>query len=395
MADFSRQRLSSRNGFGLLFCALALNGGPAPVLAADFRYIFSIPAPVARLDATGMESGRNRRFACGSPVRPMTDMSNLFTFYQPERTQSVIDREAMGLYVKRTWPTTAMTKRLAGLIEAAIENGDARPEISRCIVRQLREWANAEALLGNLDDNDPKGHRQAILIGIWTGVGAANAYAAAAGIDHIPAEDKVAITSWFARLAEEIVAEFTPPPTPRPREFAWLDGNSNHRYWAAAAVGLLAVHLQNRAKLRWAMDVLHSALAEAQEDGALPRELGRGGRALQYQSFALGGLAVLVRLADANKIALSRAEKDKLAAIARFTAEAFANPAVFAERVGHEQEKKPAMAGWVDILLPHFRRTNPKLAARLEEIAAPFRPFRDEMIALPSTALFLERAKNN
>jgi hypothetical protein len=30
---------------------------------------------------------------------------------------------------------------------------------------------------------------------------------------------------------------------------------------------------------------------------------------------------------------------------------------------------------------------NPTLAARLDEIAAPGRPFRNEMVALPSTAI--------
>lgn len=390
----SMQWLSAGQSTFVLLCALALIAVPERGIAADFQYIFSIRESAAPAVSVGADSGRSSRFACRLPVQPMADMSHMFGFYKPDTTRSIIDREAMGRYVKRVWPTKAVAKRFIELIETAVENVGAQPMISRCIVRQLREWANAEALLGNLQNNDPMGHRQAILIALWTSVGLANAYAVATAIEHMLPEDKAAITSWFSRLVNEIVAEFTPPVTPRAREFTWLDGNSNHRYWAAAAVGLLAVHIQDSTKLEWAIDVLHSALAEAEEDGALPRELARGGRALHYQSFALKGLALLVRLADANGVSLTPDEEAKLAAISRFTAEAFVDPTFLAGRAGYEQEKTPEMAGWVDLLLAHFGRSDPELATRLDRIAAPYRPFRDEMLALPSTALFSQEARS-
>ncbi len=37
-------------------------------------------------------------------VGPMLDMSGMFVFYKPDKTQSVIDKEKMQAYVKKTWP---------------------------------------------------------------------------------------------------------------------------------------------------------------------------------------------------------------------------------------------------------------------------------------------------
>jgi hypothetical protein len=367
----------------LLFGALFAGAGAALGSSGKLHYPFSFTM-LTEPDRSEPESDGQKRYACGSPVRPMTDMSRLFGFYRPDSTRSVVDPETMGQYIKRIWPTIAVTRKLTGMIEAMIEDPRRRPEISRCVLRQVRAWADAGALLGKLEDNDPMGHRQAILIAIWTGAGVANGYASASPID---AEDQAAIASWFSRLIDEIIAEFTPPAQSRPKDYAWLDVNGNHRYWAAAAVALLAIHVGDRPRFAWAIDVLRSGLANAGDDGGLPLELARGRRALHYQSFALEALALLVKAADANGIVLDAGEEARLAAIAKFTAEAYADPASLAKRIGTEQEKKPQMAGWIELLLPHFERMNPTLAARLDEIAAPGRPFRNEMVALPSTAI--------
>ena len=197
-----------------------------------------------------------------------------------------------------------------------------------------------------------------------------------------------------SKLSDVIMAEFTPPATPRPKKEQWLDGNSNHRYWAAAAVGVMAVHLDDRKRFDWSMGVLNSALAEANDDGSLTRELQRGGKSLHYQNYAMKPLAILVRLADANGVRLSREEEEKLSAIARFSAQSFEHPEQLETRLGIKQEKKPDMIEWIDALDDHFRRSDPQLASDLERIADPVRASFDKGCTVTCTTM-LESAQTN
>lgn len=371
------------------FAAIMLSQFAAPAALAGARqslhYIFTLPEHTA-----ASTSGNERPyFSCPRPIPPMRDMSKLFTFYKPGKTQSEIDRQAMAAYNKRVWPAEEVKKRLTELANRAIREPRNRAAIGHCIEWQMLSWADAGALLGKLEDNSPAGHRQAILIGIWNGIAFANAYALISQMGPVSEETQTALNHWLGELSDEIIAEFTPRTMPRrPEKDRWLDGNSNHRYWAAASVGLIAAMLQNEKKLSWSINILRSALAEAEDDGRLPRELKRGGRALHYQNFALFPLGILATLADRNKMPLSMAEREKLTAIARFSVEAFADPEKLEKALGRRQEKKPNMLMWADILLPFLRRTDPRLAEKLDAMADPYRPFTSNFIGLPVTALF-------
>lgn len=378
-----------------IICVATILNAQLPGVAAlaapsqPLRYMFTLPEHTA---ASAPESERSH-FTCPRPIRPMTDMSGLFTFYKPGKTQSEIDRQAMADYNRRVWPTEEVKKRLTELANRAIHEPWNRAAIGHCIEWQLLSWADAGALLGSLEDNDAAGHRQAILISMWSGIAFANAYALLSQMGPVSDETKISMNQWLAKLADEIIAEFTPPTLPRrPEQDRWLDGNSNHRYWAGAAVGLIAAMLQDKRKFDWSMDVLRSALAAAENDGRLPRELKRGGRALHYQNFALFPLAILAVLADRNEVQPSKAEREKLAAIARFSAGTFVNPARLEGEVGYAQEKKPDMLMWVDILIPYLRQNDPKLARQLNALAGPFRPFSSSFVGLPVTALFFDEA---
>lgn len=355
----------------------------APATAEQpLRYMFE-RAPAETQEAGSAKGARP--FVCSVPIAPLVDMSELFGFYKPSHTQSEVDPAAMKAYVKRLWPTGAVSKKMLEMMETALDVPGQGKNAANCIIRQMRVWANADALLGNVEDNDPLGHRQAVLVGGWTSISFSNAYAVAEGVASPASAADVPIKAWFAKLSDMIVAEFT--PAPREHKYEWLDGNSNHRYWGAAAVGLMAVHLQDRKRFSWSMDILKSALDEVPEDGGLPRELARGGRALKYQNFAMDAIAILVRLADTNDVALDADQEKKLQSAAGFAATMYLHPDELEARTGYRQEVEPGMIAWIDVLLPHFKHTDPQLAEKLDAIARPLRPMTNTFIALPSTRL--------
>lgn len=312
----------------------------------------------------------DKPFACGKPLAPMVDMSQIQTFYKPTSTQSVIDKDVMAAYVKRNRPLMETASSLRDMTGRAIYVPADRRSIGNCIMRQLVVWAKANALLGKLDDNDPKGRRQAILIGIFETRSFADAYSVALQAGAPTADQRKVVEAWFSRLSDAFVAEFTPPREPRQKQYRWLDNNGNTRYWASVAIGFLAVHTGETEKLAWAMRALHEGLGEVADDGSLPLELSRGRRGLHYQNSAIWALTNLLALAHANAIALKPEDTERLLRAARFTADMFDRPDILARRLGVEQERKPDQVDWAPVLGRLIQQADPVLAQRLLALGA-------------------------
>ncbi|ATN32335.1 hypothetical protein ACO34A_00725 [Rhizobium sp. ACO-34A] len=332
--------------------------------AAGLRYPLVLP------ERSTAAAQYDKPFVCEKPIAPMVDMSNIGTFYKAGATQSVIDKEAMASYVKRNKLVDQTRASLRRMVRRAITSSSDRTRIGPCIMRQLVVWAKADALLGNLDDNDPKGRRQAILITAFDMKSFTDAYSVALQLGAPTEKQRTIVEEWLGKLGDAIIAEFTPPSSPRPKSDRWLDRNANTRYWGASAVGLVAALTQNNRQLDWAMDALHTGLAQSDADGSFPIELSRGGRALHYQSFAMKALALLVVIADENGRTLSREDEQRLATAARFSAEAYEKPESIASRTGEEQLKNPEMAEWMPLLSQHFAKSDPDLVTRLHTVTS-------------------------
>ncbi len=373
-----------RMAAALALCSVATTPSFAAAPAGRLHYLFDRQAALATADGPPA----TRAFRCGSTIPPMTDMSKLFGFYAATSTRSVIDREAMSRYTKRVWPTSAMMKLIGRFRDMYLLNSAPRREVAACIIRNLRAWADAGALLGGLDDNDPMGHRQAALIIAWQTYAMANAYSLVSAEAGLAASDLAAIRAWFSRLADVLVAEFTPPQTPRPPQWRWLDATANHSHWAAVSIGSVGAIVGDPAKLGFAMAELRRALAQVGANGELPYEVKRGARSLQYQNFAMAALAGLVALADANQVPLSAAEEAALQRAARFTLEQSFDPSRIEAMTGQRQDIKPGVLGWSDILQRHLVRTAPQLAAEIETRVRPYRPFVDDFLGGEITRLF-------
>ncbi|HWM46411.1 MAG TPA: alginate lyase family protein [Xanthobacteraceae bacterium] len=371
-----------------LMASLVAGHAFAATRSEKLNYLFDRAAALAASDG----KSATRAFRCGSTIRPMVDMSKLFGFYAATSTRSVIDKKAMARYTKRVWPTNALMKQLGRFRDMYLLNTAPRREVAACTVRNLRAWADAGALLGNLDDNDLMGHRQAALIIAWQTYSMANAYSLVAAEPGLAQDDLAAIRAWFTRLADVLVAEFTPPAAPREPQWRWLDATANHSNWAAVAVGSVGAITGDRGKLDFAMAELRKALAQVEESGAFPYEVRRGARSLQYQNFAMAAVAGLVALADANSVALTPAEEAALLRAARFTFEQSFDPSRLEAMTGQRQDIKPGVLGWTDVLHRHLARTDPQLADQIEARVRPYRPFVDDFLGGEITRLFNPQA---
>ncbi|HUG63146.1 MAG TPA: alginate lyase family protein [Methylomirabilota bacterium] len=155
---------------------------------------------------------------------------------------------------------------------------------ARCVHVHLAEWAAADGLM-NLSTEDAFLTRDVLVVDV------ARAWARVRIAD-VAEVDPAIIETWFGRIARDAIAFYEFSAGPRSRA-------NNHRYWAGAAVGTIGALTQDPQLMRWAADTLRMGLCQVRPDGALPLELERGRRALEYHVYALRALATLdAALAD-------------------------------------------------------------------------------------------------
>ncbi|WP_168990574.1 alginate lyase family protein [Aureimonas flava] len=356
-----------------VLAALAAVLGVAPALSAPC-YPFDLP------QAVGSPSEPQEAVRCGHVVKPTVDMSGLFSFYGPGASQSVVDREKMGAYVRRI---NGM-ERFKGAIFLWLTRYEREPArragAARCLQEMLVAWARAGAMLEGHDRNDANGRRQAALLASWTAIGAVNGFQAA-DRGEWPAGERAQVLAWFGRLSEAIGGGFPELP-PSPRASGWSKPTTNHAHWGATALAMLAIARGDEGGVDLAAFQLGRALGTATAEGAMPQELRRGGKALHYQIFALDAIALLVRVVEANGRELTGAQASQLAAVTRFTLDAWDDPSLLRAYSPKPQEMPKALPSFVELLRDHFRHADPAISHRLECAAAKLGPLSSPFIAM-------------
>lgn len=304
--------------------------------------------------------------ACREAAPPVTDMGGFKSAYDPkDPTQSKVDAARAASEKARNAAFDGFVKGIDKLADRALLSTPANPDIAHCLFSNIATWARSGAMLQNIDANDDMGRHQAIMMQVWYGAGLANAALKSGGLDAARPEDRQAVRDWFAALSNSIIAEF-------PQNSIWLKKHNNHAYWAAYALSVMGVLLQDQAVFEFGRPILSEALLSTDEDGALPSEMWRGERAYMYQQFATLPVVGQVVLYAANGIALTQEEKNALYRILAFNAAAVANPLM----VEKYSKVKPVITtnsydfAWIDMSAAYLLRENPDLAKKLETVAS-------------------------
>jgi len=245
--------------------------------------------------------------ACGQPPAPVDHLSGESVYEKGDPTNSHVNAGAQSTYNKGMAPLWAFVKYVSA--EATSYEQSSDKQAAMCAVGALSGWASAGALQ-HLDSRTARLNFGRNLAGI------ALAYKKVRGT--ATPDQKASIDSWLKGLGQMTTTVFDGDQTKTPM--------GNLRYWnglGAAAVGDV---VDDTKLFDWGMEALRIGLCQADADGALPLEMARGQKALDYQTYATSALVMLAKLSKEHGQAPEQMCGGALGRIVTFTVAASKNP---------------------------------------------------------------------
>jgi poly(beta-D-mannuronate) lyase len=257
-------------------------------------------------------------------------------YVKGDKTQSHIDQLADAAYRKRMAPLWNFVKTVSQQASRYQVSGDRQS--GQCAVSELTSWANGRALTDQ--------RTRSVQLNMGRNLsGLALSYAKVR--DVASEAQRKSIDAWLHGLASRILPLFQAVGNTN-------TAKGNLRYWNGLAAMSVGEIVNDQALIHFGDDSLHIGLCQADNDGALPIEMHRAGRALHYQLYATAPLVVMA--AHAKKRG-EYPEKDCNGALARivaFTVTGAKDPSIVQRKTGSPQDTGPyktfsAPFAWVDV----------------------------------------------
>jgi poly(beta-D-mannuronate) lyase len=202
---------------------------------------------------------------CLTPTPPQRDII-ADSYYDDPPVYSHIDPVKHAAYEAAVKPLETYLRTVAKLASTGQKE---------CTLRWLVAWAEGDAMLGTIEKQQAHYERKWLLSGL------ALSYAKVR--DAASRDQRAAIDTWLQALADGV----------RSHSDAHKGVRNNHYYWEGLAVAATGAVTDNATDIAWGTKVFQNAMADIADDGTLPLELKRGGRALHYHLFSAAPLVML------------------------------------------------------------------------------------------------------
>jgi poly(beta-D-mannuronate) lyase len=313
-----------------------------------------------------VESRQKAPAACPAVPTPYTGKLEFTSKYEgSDSARATLNRKAEQAFRRQTAGITTLEKDFNRLVMHYMRDG--QPQQLDCALQWLSRWAEAGALLSTEYNHTGKSIRK------WTLGSLASAYlrlkfSASRPLAPYPQQTR-SIESWFAKLAEQTVKDWSELP---------LKKINNHSYWAAWSVMAAAVAIDRRDLFDWSLDQFRVAAGQVDEQGFLPNELKRKQRALAYHNYSLPPLAMIAAFAQANAVDLRKDNHGALKRLAERVLDGVDEQDAFAARAGAKQDmgelKKSSKFAWLEPYCTLYA-CSAQLQARKQRMG-PFKTFR-------------------
>lgn len=333
-------------------------------------------APPFDAAAVRLKTGKadNAKFSCGSPPPPMKDL-HMESFYDKEDTSfSIVDPQAYAAYKKASKPASVFEIGLASMANRYVRSSPPRADIAACTLDWLANWAEGDALLGDVNKNGEYTRK-------WLLGSVASVWLQIRDEPSLDSDKRKKAVDWIGRVAGKVREDFS-------RDIDLKSRNNNHLYWAAWGVGAAGIAIDDPFLFDWAVSKAREGVDAVQEDGTLPLEIARGKRAYLYHLFSALPLFMLAHAAEKNGIDLFHQNNNGLQRLGELCLKNLGHPDDFKKMTGKEQDMAhvgtPADLGWVEVYRRHYR--DPLADAAL----ARFRPLKRSRFGGDITLLYSE-----
>ena len=293
--------------------------------------------------AAGLASSAASALQCTSPPPPVRDL-DIPPFYGAA-SNTRLDPGQQAINARAAEPLTgylsAVTASADLSLSAAAEA--ERSQAAGCTLAWLVAWAHGEAWLGRMATDQSEYQRK------WDLAGLSLAYLKVRR-RATPAQ-RATIEPWLGRIATAARAVFDDPRHQR----------NNHWYWLGLGLAGTALAVDDGRLWEEARGIMRDAAREIRGDGALPRELARGPRAVHYHAFSAMPLVILAELGAARGEDWYGLDAGALHRLVAVTVAGLREPAIFERLSGVAQQPSAGSGGtgW----LPLYARRFPERAA--------------------------------
>jgi poly(beta-D-mannuronate) lyase len=246
-------------------------------------------------------------------------------------------------------PFHEVRKTAISIAKSYVVTGNS--EAARCLVDYLSRLA-AEQALTRIDLST----RQSLYTVAWTAADIALTYSIVRGDVSITDNERQPVERWLNTVVRNQIAV---PGRPG----VGGDCCNNMLYWRGLQATATGIVTSDPDLLNWGMATYRRALEDMNDDGSLPGEMGRGVRALHYQSFAIWPLIMIAELAERQGYALYTMDIDgKTVHLAvDFLMRALADPSVLKPYTSEPQNMEFAnFLPWAEIYQRRFPRPDLK-----------------------------------
>lgn len=282
--------------------------------------------------------------ACPSPPPAVRDLAPPRFYSDPDGT--VIDPELLAEHRGQVEPLAAFLRHVTQHADKANRrtSPSAAAEAADCAVRWLESWAAQGAWLGDMGSRQGEYQRKWDLAGVALTYSKVRRFATP--------EARAVIEPWLVRMADAATRFFDDRNRQR----------NNHWYWLGLGLGATALATDSPRHWDMARSIMGDAAADIRADGALPLELARKSRALQYHAFSLMPLVVLAELARSRGEDWYAMAGGALHRLADLTMRSLADPRVMDALAGAPQDRptRPG-AGWLQLYAKRFPDRIPPL----------------------------------
>lgn len=276
-----------------------------------------LPAPLLAQGAEGPEE-------CFDVLEPMISLSYGSRYTDESQDRSDIDAEANAAVNAALGPLDDFIVDLTVAANRALEGGEDAATSADCVVDAIAVWAEADALsdLRSMNAQISSPSRIGGMAFAW--------HQASAIATNLDADTRTMVEAWFNRRGHAMSAYFDEEAPPNA-------SRNNLRAWAGLAAAAVAEATGDTGLADWAADTVELVACQADADGALPLEMGRGPRALHYQVHAVGPLVVTAAMLHGERPDLFDLCDGAIHRIVSFLPTAFADLTI-AERIAGERQ---------------------------------------------------------